>query len=51
MKEKTMVDRIEEHYNLTQNESLEERKKRLAEIRMIHKPIDRKELDAHTEKF
>lgn len=51
MKEKTMIDKMEEQFNLKQNESLEERKKRLAEIRALHKPIDRAELDAHALKL
>ncbi len=46
-----MAERIENQYNLKQNEMLEEKKKRLAEIRAFHKPIDRTELDAHSLKL
>lgn len=35
----------------SQNEQLEEKKKRLAEIRNLHKPLDRSELDAHANKY
>ena len=51
MKEKTMVDKIQEQFIIKQNQSLEEKKKRLAEIRMIHKPINRKELDEFAHKI
>jgi hypothetical protein len=50
LRERTMVDKIEEEFSLRQREGLEEKKRRLAEIRMLHRPIDRKELEEFAEK-
>lgn len=49
--EKTMADKIEGKYRLKQNQYLEEKKKYLAEIRNLHKPIDKNELDVHSQKY
>ena len=41
MNENTMANKIESRYFMKQNEDLEEKKKILAEIRTLHKPIDK----------
>ena len=42
---------MENQYNYRQNQFLEEKKKRLAEIRTLHKPIDKTELDRFSQKI
>lgn len=49
--EKTMADKMEGKYKLRQNEYLQQKKKKLAEIRSLHKPIDKNELDVHSQKY
>ena len=41
---------MEGQYFHRQSEFLEEKKKKLAEIRAFHKPIDKNELDAFSQK-
>ena len=44
-KEKILADKIHEKFISNQNLMLDEKKKKLAEIRQLYKPIDKKELD------
>ena len=46
-----MADKMEGQYYHRQSEFLEEKKKKLAEIRAFHKPIDKNELDAFSQKI
>ena len=47
MHEKTLFNRIEENYKKEQNINLEEKKKMLAQIREIHKPMSKTDFDQH----
>jgi hypothetical protein len=45
MQTKPLYEKLEDNYAKFQLGSLEEKKKRLAEIRNLHKPITKEELD------
>ena len=50
-RKKSMFERLSESYREKEDSFLEERKKKLAIIRNIHKPIDEEEIKEHEQKF